>query len=98
MPINDRDLLSIEADTTFTYDARGRILLSNEPLASARHPAQRFYLGRTRDGHVVRFGAALPDDVVAELTEIVAYEPQDGDLCAPPITESEIQAALARHA
>jgi hypothetical protein len=98
MPMNHLDLMQIEADTAFTYDARGRMLLSNEPLASERHPAQRFCLFRTRDGHVTRFGAALPDDVAAQLTEIVAREPLDGDLRAPPVTATEIEAALARHA
>src|SRR4051794_33728768 len=98
MPMNDRDLLNIEADTNFTYDERGRILLSNEPLVSERHPAQRFYLGRTGNGHVARFGVALPDDVVAQLTEIVARERLDSDLRAPPTMQAAIQEALARHA
>jgi hypothetical protein len=96
--MNHRDLTAIEADTAFTYDARGRIVLSNEPLVSARQPAQRFCLWRTRDGHVTRFGAALPEDVVALLTEIVAREPIGGNLRSPPVTSAEIEMALARHA
>jgi hypothetical protein len=96
--MSHRDLMEIEADTAFTYDARGRILLTNELLASARQPAQRFCLWRTRDGHVTRFGAALPDDLVALLTEIVAREPIGGDLRSPPATSVEIEAVLARHA
>jgi hypothetical protein len=92
------DLMRLEADTSFTYDARGRMLLSNEPLASERHPAQRLCFWRTKDGHVARFGAPLPDEIVAQLSEIVAHEPLDGDLRAAPATTAEIEAALARHA
>lgn len=96
--MSHRELMETEADTAFTYDTRGRMLLSNEPLPSERHPAQRFCLWRTRDGHVIRFGAALPDDVVALLTEIAAREPIGDDLRSPPVTSAEIEAVLARHA
>src|SRR5262245_6156910 len=96
--MNHHDLMEIEADTAFTYDARGRIVLSNEPRASGRRPGQRCFRWRTRDGRVTRFGAALPDDAVTLWTEIVAREPLGRDLRLPPATAPEIEAALAGHA
>jgi hypothetical protein len=98
MPLSDHDLMRIEADTGFTYDARGRMLLSNEPRETARKPAQRLYLGRTRMGHVARFRADVPDDVAQQIEESVAREPLDGDLSAPPAEDCAIRAGLARHA
>jgi hypothetical protein len=98
VPLTDHDLMRIEADTGFTYDPRGRMLRSNEQHQPSRKPAQRLYLGRTRMGHVVRFRADVPDDVARQIEEIVAHEPLDGDLAAPPAEDAAIRAALARHA
>src|SRR5436190_16949603 len=98
IPMNERDLMQIEADTGFTYDERSRMLLSNEPHPASRTTAQRFYLGRTRAGHVMRCNASVPDDVAHRLAEIVAREPADGDLHEPPIGLAAIQQALEQHA
>jgi hypothetical protein len=98
MPLNNLDLMRLEMAAGFTYDARGRVLLSNEPHVPGRRPAQRVYLGRTRHGHVVRFRADVPNDVAEQIAEIVAREPTDGDLQTPPIGSAAIEAALARHA
>lgn len=98
MPLNDQGLLRIELDTGVTYDARGRMLLSNEPSETARKPAQRVCLGRTRDGHVVTLRADVPDDVAKQIEDIVAREPTDFDLTAPPAGDTAIRSALAQHA
>jgi hypothetical protein len=98
MPLNDVDLLRLELDTGFTYDEHGRMLLSNEPSETGRKPAQRVCLGRTKAGHIVRLRADVPDDVARQIEEIVAREPTDFDLTAPPVEHAAIGAALAQHA
>jgi hypothetical protein len=97
MPLSDLDLMRLELDTSFTYDERGRMLLSNEPHPAGRQPARRVCLGRTESGHIVRFHADVPNDVAQEITEIVAREPTDADLHAPPTVAAEIEAVLSRH-
>ena len=96
--MDDRDLMSIRADTDFTYDARGRMLRSNEPREEARRAAPRFFLGRTLAGHVVRFGAAVPDDLARRLAAIAEREPTDGDLRERPATLAASREALERDA
>lgn len=96
--MNDRDLMAITADTSFTYDARGRMLRTNEPRAAERRPAPRLFLGRTRAGHVVRFGAAVPDALTRGLEEIIAGAPPVGDLNAPRAALAAVRQALAQHA
>jgi hypothetical protein len=98
MPLNDLDLMRLEMATGFTYDERGRMLLSNEPREPDRTPARRVCLGRTTAGHGVRFRADVPDDVAEQIAEIVTREPTDGDLRAPPVGSAAIEAALTRHA
>ena len=68
--MDDLSLLQLNVDITFTYDARGRMLLSNEPLASARRPAPRLWLGRTALGNVIRFRADIPDALARRLTSL----------------------------
>jgi hypothetical protein len=94
--IDDRSLMEIRADTGFTYDARGRMLLTHEPRAAERRPAPRFLLGRTVDGYVLRFGATVPDALVQRLTKIGEAEPVGGDLQIPPATLAAVRAALER--
>jgi hypothetical protein len=96
--MNDRDLMDIYADTLFTYDARGRMLRSNEPREQERRPAPRLYLGCTTAGHVVRFGTGVPDALVARLKEIVGRLPQVDDLHTPPATLTVMREALERDA
>ncbi len=96
--MDDRNLMNIRADTSFTYDARGRMLRTNEPREQERRPAPRLLLGRTRAGHVVRFGAAVPDAVARRLEEIVKRLPPAGDLRIPPAALAEMREALAEHA
>lgn len=57
----------------FTHDVRLRLLRVNEPGGGP--PAPRFYLGRTRLGHVCRFRADLPESLIAELTGLYEVEP-----------------------
>ena len=96
--MDDRDLMRIRADTDFTYDARGRMLRSNEPRAAERRPAPRLFLGRTLAGHVVRFGAAVPDALSRRLEAILDRQPPVDDLHAPPAALTAVREALAGHA
>jgi hypothetical protein len=96
--MDDRDLMGLRADTDFTYDARGRMLLSNEPCQAARRPVPRLFLGRTVAGHVVRFGAALPDALARRLQDMIDLQPPTGDLQAPMTDLTAVRAALSEHA
>lgn len=96
--MDDRELMRIRADTDFTYDARGRMLRSNEPREEARRPAPRLFLGRTLAGHVVRFGATAPDALARRLEAIIDRLPLVGDLHAPPVALASLREALVRHA
>jgi hypothetical protein len=96
--MDDRDLMRVHADTLFTYDARGRMLLTNEPRAAARRPAPRLFLGRTPAGRVVRFGATAPDALARRLADLVDRLPPVGELEAPPSELAAVRAALERHA
>jgi GNAT acetyltransferase len=96
--MDDRDLMGIYADTCFTYDARGRMLCTNEPREEARRSAPRLFLGRTMAGHVVRLGAAVPDALARRLAAIIDRLPPVGDLHAPPATLTAVREALERRA
>ena len=93
--MDDRDLMGIRAGTLFTYDARGRMLRTNEPEG---RPAPRFFLGRMMTGHVVRFGEAVPDAVARRLTEIIERQPVADALPVPPAALAAVREELARHA
>jgi GNAT superfamily N-acetyltransferase len=93
--MDDRDLMGVRADTLFTYDARGRMLRTNEPEG---RPAPRLFLGRTMTDHVVRFGEAVPDDVARKLTEIIERQPAADGFPVPPAVLASVGEALARHA
>lgn len=96
--ISDHELMVIHADTGFTYDARGRMLLSNEPYAPDRRPAPRLFLGRTGGGNVLRFGATASDTLVQRLTEIIDRLPAPRDLERRPAELAELGEALTPEA
>ncbi len=93
--MDDRDLMSIRADTLFTNDARGRMLRSNELKG---RPAPRLFLGRTVTGHVVRFGERVPDEVARELAEIVNGQLAVDALPIRPSMLAPVREALSQHA
>ena len=92
--MDDHALMAIRVDTLFTYDARGRMVGTNEPDS---RPAPRLFVGRTRAGHVVRCGPTVPDDVVGELAAVVERQPADDGLAVPPAMRAALRAVLARH-
>src|SRR5689334_21362679 len=90
--------MRIRAETDFTYDARGRMLLSNEPRAADRRPAPRLFLGWTATAYSVRFGAGVPDEIVRQIEAIFERQPPTGDLRAPPAAARELRKALTASA
>jgi RimJ/RimL family protein N-acetyltransferase len=94
-PMGDLALMRIDADTLFTYDARGRMMRTNEP---ENRPAPRLFLGRTSGGQVVRFGEAVPESIAERLAEVVERQPPTDDLRVPPSMRTAIRAILERHA
>jgi hypothetical protein len=88
--MDDHALMNLYADTLFTYDARGRMLYSNEPRVQERRPAPRLFLGRTRAGSVARFGASVSNTLAKRLAEIIdRLPPVDPREPATPFTEIE---------
>lgn len=92
--MDDRELMGLRADTLFTYDARGRMLRSNEPCAEARRPAPRLFLGWTEVGSVLRFGETLPDSVAQRVTEIVERERDAGTMRIPAPLLTAVREAM----
>ena len=92
--MDDRALMEIRADVLFAYDALGRMVGTNEP---DRRPAPRLWVGRTPGGHVVRFGAGVPDDTARELAAIVERGPAGDGLAVPAELRAALGEVLARH-
>lgn len=95
--MDDHELMRVRADTAFTYDSRGRMLLSNEPRVTDRRPAPRVWLAWTASGYVVRFGATVPDVLAQQIETIFARQPPTGELLAPPAALPDLRAALSAH-
>jgi hypothetical protein len=92
-PGSDLGWMALQARTLFACDANGRILERREPAAS-RAPAPRFFLGRTRHGHLWRFRADLPAALVRDLARLAAAERADHDLDLPPEREAALRERL----
>ncbi len=88
------ELIRLQAEALFTYDARGRMLRDNYPEGG---PAPRLFVGRSLHGDLVRFGAALPEPLVERLAALLAHEPPARDLHAELAAGPSIQTALAEH-
>lgn len=92
--MDDAELMRIRAAASFTYDARGRMLQSNEPRAVERRSAPRLWLGWTAAGYVVRFDASVPEANAQQIAAILDRTPPTGDLRAAPAAVSQLRAAL----
>jgi RimJ/RimL family protein N-acetyltransferase len=79
------ELLELQIETLFEFDARGRMIGKRAP---------RIYLGRTLEGQRLRLGAGLSDATAAELEAIAARELRIVDLREPPPPAEEFRAAL----
>lgn len=85
-PDRNHDLIRSYAETLFTFDARGRMVLSNEPVVSARRPAPLVYAALCTDGAGIRFGANLPDATVQRLAGLAERADVDGARIAHDIS------------
>jgi hypothetical protein len=94
VPGSDLAWLALQLDVLFESDAAGRLLRSRSP-GSEGEPPPRFFLGRTRHGHLWRFGAGVPAARVRELARLAALERQDRPLEEPPERFEAIRARLA---
>ena len=96
--MNERDLMTLNADVCFTYNGEGRMLQTNEPVPSARRAAPRVFIGRTIQGTILRFGATVPGEIAHQIQTIVDQEPSATDLEAPLALTGRLEQALGHHA
>jgi hypothetical protein len=91
MSTSDKQMMEIAVNALFTYDHAGRMLRVNEPNGDV---APRFFLGRTRDGHLWRFRQDVPTDVVRQLESLCLREPVVGDVRQRPMHFDEMRGIL----
>lgn len=84
---NDHQLMQIEIETVYPVNAAGRFVSKKSP---------RFFIGQTKDGNVTRFRHDMPDELVAELNEVVDAEPVVTDLFAGLKYEETYKQILAK--
>src|SRR5690606_23606070 len=87
------DLLLMEAHvaTLFVHDDGGRLCHVNDRDAT---PAPRFFLGRTREGHLARARRDLPADLRAALLGPGRHEPVSDPLLEDPAQGNDIEELL----
>jgi len=79
--MSDLQFLQLQVDTLYTHDPRGRIRNVNEPGGDR---APRFFLGRTREGHIWRCRDDVAEGTVRELERLAFEEPVRDNLRAEP--------------
>lgn len=91
------ELMAIQINTLFRTDDVGQLRWVNEPGEDEScPPAPRFFMGRTREGNLWRFGADLPAQVRQEVNELCLAEPVVDDPCLPPVHADAIRNVLER--
>lgn len=90
--MGDLELMQLHVDASYTHDAQGCVVHVNEP---GEKPAPRVFLGRTRDGHVLRTRSDIPDAFVADLARLVENEPRHAPLAQRPRCGDAIEAMLS---
>jgi hypothetical protein len=80
---NHHDLITLHVEALYTHDARSKLLRINEPGGGG--PADRFFLGRTKEGNLWRFGSDLSDSLVEKLEAMCKQEPIIQDLQTKPL-------------
>jgi hypothetical protein len=94
-PASDLDWMLVQVDVLFAADARGRLLHRRGPGSD---PPPRFFLGSTLHGHLWRFAAGLPEELVAELARLAAAERNPRSLEEPPERLEAFRTRLEAHA
>lgn len=83
-------------DALYTRDANGRLLIVNDGVGEEAAP--RFWLGRTPEGCIWRFGASLPADVADALDRVCRTEPPAASADdREPVHRDEYLQILAAH-
>jgi hypothetical protein len=93
--VDDFSLLSLRADIDFTYDERGRMIATHEPLPAARTPAPRLLLARSSGRQIVRVGSTIADDLADRLTTLAGALPRDDAITGPFGGTDRLRDALA---
>ncbi|WP_419881606.1 GNAT family N-acetyltransferase [Peribacillus sp. B-H-3] len=69
--------MEIQADVLFKKDNSGRMTELNEPIFS---PAPLFFLGRTREGSILRFSVSFPKIILNEVIKMVNQNSENPDI------------------
>ncbi len=93
-PPTDIALMKARLDALWRCDARGRMVARNQWDAGV---APRFHLARTQDGHVCRYHASLPAELVEALEQACADTGDPAPLDAPPAAAERCLTLLAEH-
>jgi len=88
---SDLQLMQIQAETLYCYDADGRLRCINEP---GDPPAPRFFMGRTPQGNLWRFRYDLPTEIAQQLEALCRSEPVGANLTHAPLRYDAIRAVL----
>jgi hypothetical protein len=83
--------MELQVEVLFEADARGHLLRANAPGAE---PPPRFFLGRTRHGHLWRFASGVPERTAAELARLAGAERAGWPLERPPERLAALRARL----
>jgi GNAT acetyltransferase-like protein len=91
-PISCLDLMRLHVDACYVHDTNHRLVTVNEWSGGA---APRFWIGRTKDGVIWRFGVDVPADVSDRLSQLCRNESATSDLPAPLKHETAYRELLA---
>lgn len=70
--LDDLELMRLRLDVLYTYDVEGRVLLSNEPIESARMPGPDLSLAIGNGQSIIRWGVNFPQELIDRLGAIPA--------------------------
>src|SRR5262245_3741961 len=88
-------LMHIQAEALYRYNADGRLLCVNEPGDPA---APRFFMSRTAQGNLWRYRYDLPATIVEQLEALCRSEPISANLAQAPLHYDAIRAVLQAQA
>ena len=86
--LNDLRLMELEVEASNPVDENGRFVCDKSP---------RFFIGQTKAGNVVRFRYDVPDEVIAEVQQVIEREPVVTDLRVGLAYADEYKRILAKH-